>query len=417
MRAAAKIETRGVPIDVERLALLRARWADIQGGLIREIDRDFGVYDGNHFRADRFAQWLAARRIAWPHLPSGRLELSHDTFREMVRRYPELEPLKELRSSLSQMRLEQIAVGADGRNRTMLSAFQARTGRNQPSNTQFIFGPAVWLRRLIVPPPGFGLAYIDWSQQEFGIAAALSGDPRMLHAYSSGDPYLTFAKQAGAVPADATKESHKVERDRFKACVLAVQYGMGRDALALRIGCTPTEARELLQAHREAYARFWGWSDGAVDVAMFTGRLWTVFGWQVSVTSNTNARSLRNFPMQANGAEMLRLACCHITEAGIGLCAPIHDAVLVEAPAHDLGRAVAATQEAMAQASEEVLGGVRLRTDVKAVMHPARYSDERGERMWKAVEAALDGTGLWTGAPKDPGVDADPANLLSLCSS
>jgi hypothetical protein len=41
-----------------------------------------------------------------------------------------------------------------------------------------------------------GLAYIDYQQQEFGIAAALSGDQLMLAAYLSSGPYLTFAKQA-----------------------------------------------------------------------------------------------------------------------------------------------------------------------------------------------------------------------------
>ena len=81
------------------------------------------------------------------------------------------------------------------------SAFRSRTGRNQPSNSKFIFGPSVWLRGLIKPPPGHGVAYVDWRQQEFGIAAALSGDAAMQAAYLSGDPYLAFAKQAGAVPA------------------------------------------------------------------------------------------------------------------------------------------------------------------------------------------------------------------------
>ena len=57
----------------------------------------------------------------------------------------------------------------------------------------------------------------------------------MMEAYSSGDPYLAFAKQASAVPQNATKTSHPVERDLFKACVLAVQYGMGEKSLALRI--------------------------------------------------------------------------------------------------------------------------------------------------------------------------------------
>jgi DNA polymerase I len=69
---------------------------------------------------------------------------------------------------------------------------------------------------LIQPPPGHAIAYIDWAQQEFGIAAALSRDPLMMDAYRSGDPYLAFAKQAGAAPPDATKATHKTIRDQFK---------------------------------------------------------------------------------------------------------------------------------------------------------------------------------------------------------
>jgi DNA polymerase-1 len=196
---------------------MRHHWPDIQDQLIADIDANYGVFDGRTFKADRFAAWLVRNNIPWPRLESGRLDLSDDTFREMARAYPVVAPLRELRAALSEMRLSDLAVGRDGRNRTMISAFRARTGRNQPSNAKFIFGPSVWLRGLIQPPPGYGIAYLDWQQQEFGIAAALSRDPLMKDAYRSGDPYLAFAKQAGAAPADATKKTHKSIRDQFKS--------------------------------------------------------------------------------------------------------------------------------------------------------------------------------------------------------
>jgi DNA polymerase I len=183
-------------------------------------------------------------------LASGNLDLKDDIFREMARSHPAVAPLRELRVALSQMRLSDLAVGQDGRNRCLLSAFRARTGRNQPNNSQFIFGPAVWLRSLIKPKPGYGIAYVDWSQQEFGIAAALYNDPLMQEAYVSGDPYLAFAKQAGAVPEDATQQSHKAEREQFKTCALAVLYGMGAESLAQRISQPPIFAKELLRLHR-----------------------------------------------------------------------------------------------------------------------------------------------------------------------
>ena len=98
-----------------------------------------------------------------------------------------------------------------------------------------------------------------------------------------------------------------------------------------------------------------------------------------------------NFPMQANGAEMLRLACCLATERGLTVCAPVHDALLVEGPAGGIDDVVARTQAAMREASELVLPGFPLRTDAKVFRHPERYADERGRRMWETVEALLDG--------------------------
>src|SRR5262249_33298812 len=213
--AVAAVEHNGVPVDTEMAAKLREHWEAIQDDLIAAVDTDYGVYDGSTFRMERFARWLVANNIPWPRLESGQLDLEDDTFRQQARAHPAVAPLRELRSSLSELRLSNLLVGLDGRNRALLSPFRSRTGRNQPSNAKFIFGPSTWIRSLIKPPPGHGVAYIDWSQQEFGIAAKLSGDKAMMEAYSSGDPYLAFAKQAGAVPLDATKESHKDRRKLF----------------------------------------------------------------------------------------------------------------------------------------------------------------------------------------------------------
>jgi DNA polymerase I len=387
MAAAAAMEHYGVPVDVAALARLREHWEVIQDALIADIDGvcGYGVYDGRTFKADRFEQYLIRSDIPWERTETGRLSLSDDAFRQAAKAYPQVAPLRELRSALSDMRLSDLAVGRDGRNRTILSAFRSRTGRNQPSNTRFIFGPSVWLRGLIKPPPGHGVAYVDWSQQEFGIAAALSGDFVMQAAYLSGDPYLAFAKQAGAVPSDATKRSHGPQRELFKQCVLGVAYGMEARGLALRIGQAPIVARDLLRAHRETYRTFWRWSDAVVDYAMLQNSLSTVFGWHIHVGENANPRSLRNFVMQANGSEMLRVACCLATERGIEVCAPVHDAVLICAPLDRLGADISAMRACMAEASRVVLDGFELGTDAHVVEHPERYMDPRGAVMWNRV--------------------------------
>jgi hypothetical protein len=390
MAAAATMEHNGVPIDRAELTRLGIHWERIQDRLIARIDADYQVFDGRTFKADRFEAWLVHKSIPWPRLASGRLDLSDDTFRQAARVYPQVSPLRELRSSLSELRLRDLAVGSDDRNRCLLSTFRSRTGRNQPSNSKFIFGPSVWLRGLIRPPPGCAVAYVDWRQQEFGIAAALSGDAAMQEAYRSGDPYLTFARQAGAVPPDASKQTHGPIRELFKTCVLAVQYGMEAQGLATRIGEPPVLARDLLRAHRETYRVFWQWSDRVVDHAVLTGSLHTVFGWMVHVAAGFNPRSLRNHLMQANGAEMLRLACCLATERGIEVCAPIHDAIMICASLDRIGADVAATRAAMSEASRLVLDGFELATDVSITRRPDRYSDPRGARMWRIVMELID---------------------------
>ena len=348
---------------------------------------------GRRFSTKLFTEWLANAGVPWLRLVSGALDLSDDAFRQMARQYPEVALLRELRHTLSQMRLNSLAVGSDDRNRCLLSAFRASTGRNQPSNSKFIFGPSAWLRSLIQPEQGWAVAYVDWSQQEFGIAAALSGDAAMAEAYLSGDPYLSFAKQAGAVPDDATKQSHTKERGVFKVLSLAVQYGMAEQSLAVQLDQPPAYAAALLRLHRETYPTFWNWSEAAVNHAMLHGWLQTVFGWRIHVGENVNPRSLANFPMQANGAEMLRLACCLATERGIRVCAPVHDALLIEAPVDRIEATVAATQAAMLEASQIVLDGFELRTDAEIVRYPDRYVDGRGKKMWSEVMGILESLG------------------------
>ena len=392
VKAVAAMEFHGVPLDLGLLRRLLEAWDGIRSCLIKKVDAQYGVYQDGKFSTHLFKQMLIEHQIPWPVLePSGNLDLKDQTFKEMSLLYPHLNALRELRNSLGKLLLNNISVGPDGRNRTSVMPFRSKTGRNQPSTSKFIFGPSVWIRGLIKPPQGRGIAYIDWSQQEFGIAAALSGDPNMIQAYHSGDPYLEFAKQAGAVPMDATKQTHKQERALYKQTVLAVQYGMGAESLALRINKDVATARDLLEKHCTTFSRFWKWSQKCSDYAFLNLRLWATFGWDIHVPSDANPRSIANFPMQANGAEMMRIACILIHRAGIQICAPIHDAILIEAPLESLEETVKEAQELMAQASRIVLDGFELQTDADIIRYPDRYCDqERGLEFWNLVMETLE---------------------------
>jgi DNA polymerase I len=390
MAAAASIEHFGVPIDVPLFESLKAHRESIKRNLIIAGDAAYGVFADGVFKQSRFETYLARAGIPWARLPSGALDLEDDTFEQAALTYPAIAPLWQLRRTLSGLRLNDLQVGSDdGRNRCLLSAFRSKTGRNQPSNTKFIFGPAVWIRGLIKPPPGFGIAYIDWASQEIGIASALSNDAKMMAAYNAGDVYLAFGKQAGRLPPDATKESHTETREILKTIVLGVGYGMESKTMAARIGQPEIVARELLRAHKNTYCKFWKWSDAAVDTAMQGQPLRTVFGWTLRIGDNPNPRSLRNFVVQASGAEMLRLACCLGIERGIEIVAPVHDAVMICAPLDRLDEDIATMRAAMAEASRGVLSGFELRTDVSITRYPDRYADKRGSKDWETVMRLL----------------------------
>jgi DNA polymerase-1 len=409
----AVVESHGVPIDVPLLSLTRKRWTDIQDELIAKIDADYGVYEGRSFREERFEAFLARHNIPWPRTESGRLDLDDSkrhTFREMAKMYPIISPLRELRNALATMRLfDDLQIGEDGRNRALMSAFLTKTSRNQPSNALFIFGTATWIRGFIKPPPGHALAYIDWSSQEVGIAAALSGDENMMADFATGDPYLAFGIRAGLLPAGITKataeESYPGVRDMLKQCVLGVQYGMGFETLAFRIGKSTITARQLIRAHEDRYPKFWRMADSAVACAMQGQSISTVFDWRVRASAKPDEkwRSLMNFPMQANGAEMMRLACCMAVEVGIEVCAPVHDAFLICAPLDQIDARVAEMKFIMEEASRIVLDGFTIKTDCpefdsegkllefpQVVRYPNRYMIKRGVKMWKTVMEILE---------------------------
>jgi DNA polymerase I len=380
MRAVTRMTFVGVPIDLERFNRLVNRWDAIEMQLIETLGKQYEVYDEEgSFSEKRFIRYLNERGIGWPVHESGRLDTKEKTFKMMAQLRPELEPLRQLEYCRKKLKLRKLSVGRDGFNRVWLAPFASRTSRNQPSNSGFIFGPAVRLRDfLIQAKPDWGIAYLDWAAQEFGVAAGLSGDPAMREAYESGDIYLAFGKQAGVLPAWATNETHGLQRDQFKVCVLATQYGQKYRSLSEQINQPDIVGRELLRLHHKVYRHFWDWSNNRVNRYLLSNEQRTVFAWGHRFREFPKINSVRNFDMQANGAEMLRLACCLGTEAGISICAPIHDALLIQSPLDRLDEDVGRMRNFMEEASRIVLGGFKLRTDQHVFRYPERYSDPKG---------------------------------------
>jgi hypothetical protein len=379
--AVARMERTGIPIDAPLYRRVVENWESLKRDLIAEVDAAFGVYDDGHFRLAKLESWLVAHGIRdWPRTPTGLLAVDDDTFDGQIALHPELPELRllrELQSTLHRMRLLGLTIGADERNRTGLAPFRAITGRNLPSASKFIFGPARWLRGFIKPPKGFGLAYLDFTAEEVAIAAALAGDERLAEHYANGDVYLNFAIAAGLAPPEATKKTHQSIRDLAKVLFLATGYGMQAPSLAKRAGITLAEAKELLQLHARTYRHFTRWREAVVDQATLHGRLSTSFGWRRRGCERAPATEIMNWPIQSAGAELMQIVCIAATEVGLEVAAPVHDGFLITAPLERLDRDVERMKAIMVRASEIVTGGLPIKVDADVVRPGSLYGRTR----------------------------------------
>lgn len=392
--AVACMQGRGVPIDVHLYRWVTSRLGTV-GGQIRDlINPKYGVFraDGS-FSQSNFRAYLIREKIAFPLDASGRPLMDEETWRDVVKYAPQLRDLHQYRQTFeSTKNVGRLEIGPDGRNRVMLSQFQSRTGRNQPSTTKFAFGPAKWTRSFIRAAPGMQLDYLDWRSQEIAIVAALSGDEAMMEDYRRSDFYMAFAIRAGLAPPGATKETHKDVRGAAKVVCLGVMFGQTAFGMAAKLGITSIEAAKLLRAHKRVYHRFWTWSNAAVDQVAIRGVIRTCFDWRLHrvnspdrVAMNKQWRSVQNFPSQAHGAEMLRLACIYAADEGLPLVAPVHDALMVEAAAEEMPEIAARMEFLMRKASRDVLRGFEVDVEHTFTGDGQRYVDEDGKEFFDLI--------------------------------
>ena len=399
MKGLSAIEQTGIPLDTESLNKIVEAWPQLKDQLIKKANDIHPFYEEGVFKLKSFDQYLRKNKIKWQRTSSGRPTTSSDYLRMMGSRFPDLEKLRNIRDTISQFKNLRLTIGPDNRNRFMQSPLKTITGRNAPSNAKNIFGTAKWMRNLIQPLPGKALSYIDFSGNELGTAAYLSGDPLMMEAYESHDPYCWFAIRSGHAPEGASKKSHPEVREVFKVLCLALMYGQGSRGIAERLGVSEYRAEELVKLHKKTFTVFWQWSDDTVSRALLNRKIIAPLGWQYHVRSQDwdefgrkkgpNQRSLMNFPMQAAGSEMMRMATILLAKAGIRCCGVIHDAFLVEADENEIEGTVKRTQYWMEEASKIVLYGYSLRTDAETFRYPERFPEKRGFEIWEMLQNHL----------------------------
>ena len=246
-----------------------------------------------------------------------------------------------------------------------------------------LFNAHAGMRSFMIFPPDRIVVYLDWRTQEVGVAAALADDPALMAAYRGGDVYHAFALSAGVTRDPDPKHWKKRQPDRAAAhevaCQLAINYGMTVPSLARGLDRHPLIASELIERHRRTYPRFWQWREQQVE-QRHVGRV----GWsRSSVGRSISARAptrgpSTTFPMQANGAEMLRLAAVRLCEVGLVPSMLVHDGILLEVENEEqIDEAV----DVMRWAGRDVCNGFEIGVDIdQKLMRGASYQDKRADR-------------------------------------
>jgi len=395
-KAVSPTELRGLPTDVDYLRELETDWQALRMYYIRRDDT-FGLYDDDGSFCENRLETLIEQRgwTSWPRTPTGKLETKSRTIGKQCKRHPELRQLQRLRDQIAELRLGKFlnSIGADGASRCPILPFWTRSGRNQPSGRDVVYLLSLpsWTHGAIKPEQGWGIAGLDWAAQEPGIAAGLSRDPALVADYQSGDMHMRFAVRAGLVPEWATKRSHGPVRDAVKPISLGANYGISKYGVAAQTGRSLLWSADVLARHRHAYSVFTQWQQDVATQAVFDERIVSPLGWPMAVHAGTNRRTLFNYLMQAGGADMMRLAAIGAHEAGIRICAPVHDAFWITAPLGELDDAIATMTKIMLRAGRAI-AGLEIPVEVTAVVRwpqclgDVRKPDAKGQALWIEIK-------------------------------
>jgi hypothetical protein len=389
----ALIQARGMPWDMPLWNLVQENKPAVIGELLRRFDPSYGSDDPiytpeGQWSYQRFERHLIRTGVpAWPRLDSGKLDTDSDAFR-MMYHVPGIEGLHALRDSLGFIVKARLPIGKDGRNRPSLFPFGTATGRNAHAKSPY--NAHAGMRGFMLFPPDTIGAYLDWRTQEVGVAAALSGDPALIDDYAAGDHAL--ARLCGLTDNPDSirwKKNNRTMRNRMKPLQLGINYGMGVPSLARGLDRHPLIASEIIERHKRRYPRFWQWRADMVQTAMLERRIESVSGWPLHISTSPNKRTLYNFPMQANGAEMLRLATMRLCGAGIVPIMLIHDGILFEETDQEK---IELAKEIMRGAGRDVCDGLTIDVDVDQMLEGGgRYRDKRpmAQQMWDTIMDVL----------------------------
>jgi DNA polymerase I-like protein with 3'-5' exonuclease and polymerase domains len=232
----------------------------------------------------------------------------------------------------------------------------AETGRFSSRNPNLQNVPAPHtahgkaIRNLFYAPLGYRLVVADYSQIEPRVIASMAKDPIMMKNYLDGnDIYTTVGNTMG------------VDRKAGKTLVLAMAYGVGPAKIASQIGCTVTEARDLLERFGSQFSSVSSYRMKLLARARLetTPHVTTILGRKRFLPDlnskdhgfrSSAERQAFNTRIQGSAADIIKLAMIRAHELipeGARLLLTVHDELVTLTPAEKADETMEAIREAM----------------------------------------------------------------------
>jgi|3_EtaG_2_1085321.scaffolds.fasta_scaffold02396_7 DNA polymerase I-like protein with 3'-5' exonuclease and polymerase domains len=364
MACTAKVEFNGMHVNNELLTKLQDNFPRIKRQMIKQLNNKLGVYDENQtLKYEKFYAMVERNELlgAWPITATGKLKTDDKTVFHFAQSCEDINDFYLLSEFVNSQKLKGFIVGPDHKARTPYFMYGLKTGRTNPSTSRHPFNAPKCMRNLIKPPPDKVSVNFDYKNQEIAIAAYLSGDPQLIAAVETGDPYIATARLVGAVPVGATKKSHSKERNLYKVTLLACLYRQGAVNMSKRMNINIDVGTEYQVKIKNIYNEYFRWIKPIVDRALLQGFLETKHGFRYYVNpgEHYNPRTFYNFPIQSHGSEMLRHALIGITKAGIELNALIHDGIVVTLDRKKFRKQFLKVKKIMEEASRKILNDTK----------------------------------------------------------
>jgi DNA polymerase-1 len=353
VKVLARMEIRGVKVDVERLDLLAKGFSERLEVSAEKI---------HHMAGEPFninsPQQLGQILFDKLGLPMGKkTKTGYSTSMEVLSSLSPHHPLPgEVLNYRSLMKMKNTYVDAlprmvnpdTGRIHTSYNQTATVTGRLSSSEPNLQNIPVRTeegreIRRAFVADSGNFLISADYSQIELRILAHYSKDEALLEAFSKGeDIHLRTAAEIFGVQADAVSAEM---RRQAKAINFGIIYGMSSFRLAKDLGIPQKTGREIIERYFERYQGVRSYVEEMPKIGREQGFVATLFNRKRFLPDlNSRNRNIRQFaertaintPIQGSAADIIKLAMIKIDAELVRKALParmimqVHDELVLE---------------------------------------------------------------------------------------